>query len=136
MPTSWISIAVLLGLLLLPACGEDEEDSRAATDTVRVTLEAFRIEMPDTLPVGLTAFEITNRDTLEHSFRVEQRTEDLPQNLAPDAIEEELASSLAPDQTGTLVVDLRPSEFRAYCPLADHEQRSMRDEFTAGPRSR
>lgn len=136
MRTSPTSIAVLLGLVLLPGCGGEAGDSGAVSDTIRVTLGAFRIEMPDTLPVGLTIFEITNRDTLEHSFRLEQRTEDLPENLAPDAIEEELRSSLVPGQTGTLTAELRPGEFRAYCPLADHEQRGMRTGFTTGPRSR
>lgn len=130
LPTAF---AVLSAVALLPACAGEGPDTGAGTHTVRVTLRAFRIEMPDTLPPGATTFRITNRDTLEHSFRLEEQVqENLPANLTPDRIDEELESNLAPGQTGTLVVDLRPGDFETSCPLADHEPRGMRRDVAVG----
>lgn len=63
------ALTVLSGLAVPTACVGEDSDA-AAADTVRVALEGFRIEVPGALPARATTFVVTNRVTLEHSFRV------------------------------------------------------------------
>lgn len=79
---------------------------------VPVTLTEYRIDMPATLPAGLTRFTITNSGKAGHNFEIEGQ-----------GIEQELPSVLTPSQTASLEVDLVPGTYRVYCPVRDHATR-------------
>src|SRR5690349_20186425 len=61
--------ALLTTLPLLTACGGNP-DNGAQEQTVQVQLTDQQIQMPASLPSGVTTFEIKNTGTIEHSFGV------------------------------------------------------------------
>lgn len=89
-------------------------------NTVQVTLVDHRIEMPDTLPPGMTTFEIRNNGQRDHNFEIEGQ-----------GIEQKLPANLKNGQSGTLEVDLRPGTYTVYCPVGNHaEERGMTRQLT------
>lgn len=126
-----VSIVLLLALSLA-ACGEeageDEAEYGMETDTgfvrdptmlddpqrVRVTLDDYVIEMPDTVPSGTLVFEANNRGTQDHSLEVEGQ-----------GVHQALPDPADPGNTMELTVDLQPGTYRMYCPVGDHAERGM-----------
>ena len=91
-----------------------------ASAPVLVTLSEYSIEMPATLPAGLTKFEIRNAGQLPHNFEIEGQ-----------GIEKELDEDLAPGASGVLEVDLQPGTNRVYCPVGTHdEEHGMTTQLT------
>ena len=84
--------------------------AETASAAILVTLNEYSIEMPATLPAGLTKFEIRNAGQLPHNFEIEGQ-----------GIEKELEEDLAPGASGTLEVDLQPGTYRIYCPVGTHD---------------
>src|SRR5687767_5186097 len=97
------------------------ETSTATTpSTVQVTLVDYRIEMPASLPAGMTTFEIRNSGQRDHNFEIEGQ-----------GIEQKLPTSLKSGQSGTLEVDLRPGTYTVYCPVGNHaEEHGMTRQLT------
>lgn len=82
---------------------------------IQVTLVDHRITgLPATLMPAQYTFNVTNRGTHEHSFEIEG-----------EGIEKALDRPLQPGQSAKLVVDLHAGTYKAYCPVADHEERGM-----------
>lgn len=88
-------------------------------DAVEVTLSEWKIEMPDTLPPGMTTFAITNSGTEVHSIEIEgQGIEAAPENY------------LEPGTTRMLRVDLKPGTYEVYCPIGNHAEKGMEMTLT------
>ena len=97
-----------------------ETSTAPASNTVQVTLVDYRIEMPASLPAGMTTFEIRNSGQRDHNFEIEGQ-----------GIELKLPTSLKSGQSGTLEVDLRPGTYTVYCPVGNHaEERGMTIQLT------
>lgn len=96
--------ALLTTLPLLTACG-DNNDYEAQAQTVQVQLTDQQIQMPASLPSGMTTFEIKNTGTMEHSFGVS--------GPAGDKV---LDEPLKPGETAELEMDLGTGTYRVYRP--------------------
>ena len=84
--------------------------AETASAPIQVTLSEYSIEMPATLPAGLTRFEIRNAGQLPHNFEIEGQ-----------GIEKMLEEDLAAGASGLLEVDLQPGTYRVYCPVGTHD---------------
>lgn len=102
--------------------GMNMEDEAMGSDTVEVAVVDFEIDMPTTLPGGLTVFEVTNDGTTEHNFEIEGQ-----------GIEQEFPQNLTAGETRTMEVDLQPGTYTIYCPVADHRSRGMELELSVEP---
>lgn len=94
-------------------------DALVAGAQVPVSLTEFAIEMPDTLSAGPVTFAVTNDGTVTHSFEIENAE-----------LEEELAATLEPGETGMLSVDLAAGTYEVYCPVGNHAAQGMETEVT------
>jgi uncharacterized cupredoxin-like copper-binding protein len=91
-----------------------------APSTVQVSLVDYRIEMPASLPAGMTTFEIRNNGQRDHNFEIEGQ-----------GVEQKLPANLKRGQSGTLEVDLRPGTYTVYCPVGNHaEEHGMTMQLT------
>jgi len=81
---------------------------------VEVTLTEHRIEMPRAIPAGKTAFVVTNSGKMKHNFEVEGQ-----------GIEKKFLATVDPSETKTLHVDLKPGNYKVFCPVKDHEEKGM-----------
>jgi len=86
---------------------------------VEVKLREFKIEMPTTLPAGVTTFTVTNTGGDAHSFEIEG-----------NGIEKALATQLQAGQTKTLQVELKPGTYEVYCPVPGHKTLGMARKLT------
>lgn len=86
---------------------------------VEVKLREFKIEMPTTLPAGVTIFKVTNTGSDVHSFEVEG-----------NGIEKELETRLEAGKGGLLQVTLRPGTYKVYCPVDGHKTNGMSLDLT------
>jgi uncharacterized cupredoxin-like copper-binding protein len=85
-----------------------------AVNTVEVELVDGEINMPESLPAGLTEFTVTNNGTEDHNFEIEGQ-----------GIEEVFEEDLAPGDSNTLQVELAAGEYEVYCPVGDHRDMGM-----------
>ena len=97
--------------------------SPAATggNTVEVELSEFNIEMPRSIPAGMTTFRVTNVGTIPHNFQVEGQ-----------GINRVFDTNLQPGATETMEVELRPGTYQVYCPVGNHRQLGMQLELRVG----
>ncbi len=128
-----ISGFLVLTAMALPACqqqgmeetapqgaGDDRATARETSidwgqaNMVDVELTEFKINMPAELPAGPTMFHVHNAGNAVHNIEVEGQ-----------GIEKELESNLEPGGKATLNVNLKPGEYRVYCPVGNHAQRGM-----------
>lgn len=91
----------------------------AELNRVMVELADFEIVMPEAVSAGPTYFDVINVGETEHDLVIEGQ-----------GTEQELDSTLAPNESGTLYVDLQPGTYTVYCPVANHEERGMVQELT------
>ncbi len=99
----------------------------AQNPVVAVRLSEFQIEMPTTLPAGLTTFSVTNAGQMEHNFEIKSEQEE------EDPVEQPLPPNLQPGETRTIQVELQPGIYYAECPLSDHAERGMKLQVTVTP---
>jgi uncharacterized cupredoxin-like copper-binding protein len=85
---------------------------------VDVKLADHRIELPKKVAPGKTAFVVTNAGTTKHNFEVEGQ-----------GLEKKFMLDLAPNETKTLHVELKPGTYKLSCPLADHGEKGMTTEL-------
>ena len=96
--------ALLTTLPLLTACGGNPGNG-AQEQTVQVQLTDQQIQMPASLPSGMTTFEVKNTGSIEHSFGVT--------GPAGDKV---LDKPLKPGETAELEMDLGTGTYRVYSP--------------------
>lgn len=103
-------LAVLAAALtVFMACGGGgghESAPAPQEQTVQVSVTDDHIEMPASLPAGMTKFEVKNSGTHEHSFGIEGPGGD-----------ETLEKSIKPGETATLEMALDAGTYRIYCPV-------------------
>ena len=96
--------ALLTTLPLLTACGGNANNG-VEPQAVQVQLTDQQIQMPASLPSGVTTFEIKNTGSIEHSFGV-----------SGPAGEKVLDQPLKPGETAELEMDLGTGTYRVYSP--------------------
>ena len=96
--------ALLTTLPLLTACGGNGGNG-VEPQTVQVQLTDQQIQMPPSLPSGMTTFEVKNTGSLEHSFGV-----------TGPAGDKMLDKPLKPGETAELEMDLGTGTYRVYSP--------------------
>jgi hypothetical protein len=106
-----------------PAGGPPAEMPRSGANQVVVTLREYEVDMPASIPAGITAFEVANAGSVPHSFRLQGEGTDVS-----------LASDLEPGETAVLEVALEPGSYVVTCPIANHAELGMRVELTVEPR--
>jgi hypothetical protein len=93
---------------------------------VPVTLIDYHFnDLPETLPAGPTDFEVTNEGTEFHVLLIVQRKDGVTQSWdellqSPDfqtSVEDVAGAAAAPGESGYGVVDLKPGEYLALCPV-------------------
>src|SRR5678816_1085816 len=82
---------------------------------VEVTLNEHRIDMPKSLGSGKTAFVVRNSGKEKHNFEIEGQ-----------GIDKKFMTSLSPDESKVLHVDLAPGNYKVICPVKDHEEEGMK----------
>lgn len=121
---------ILIAIVALAGCQRVERETAGGTDTaatmttpapaaVTVNLTEYRIEIPATIPAGLTTFLVTNTGKEKHNFEVEG-----------EQLAMEVADPLEPGQSRTLELDLKPGTYKVYCPMANHDERGMHVQLT------
>ena len=96
-------------------------DARPAPTVVQVRLSEWKVELnPTTVPPGPVAFHVTNAGTIGHAFEVEGHGV------------ERSTSPLYPGKDATLLVNLQPGSYEAYCPIGkgSHEMLGMKGTVT------
>lgn len=86
---------------------------------VNVKLTEHNIAMPQELESGKTAFIVHNAGSEKHNFEIEGQK-----------VEKKFIASLAPDETKVLHIDLKPGNYKVYCPVGDHEKHGMKLDIT------
>ena len=92
-----------------------DEDARK----VEVKLSEHHIEMPKTLGTGKTAFLVRNAGKEKHNFEIKG-----------EGIEKKFFADIAPNDTKVLHVDLKPGNYKIYCPVGDHATDGMAANLT------
>lgn len=135
---------IALGTLLLASCqssyptGSTSSTSSGTTTTapitlgsmtssgsptqqqVEVTLNEYRIDMPDTLTTGHVVFHVVNYGSIPHSFGIRSGSTSTGYGTQGQTFDKSLAANLDPGQSATLEVDLQAGSYTAYCPVSDH----------------
>jgi len=106
-----------------PASSPPADMPPSGANHVLVTLREYEIEMPASMPAGITAFEVANDGRMAHSFRI--------QGVGTDV---SLAGDLQPGDTAVLEVVLEAGSYIVTCPIANHAELGMRLEVEVQPR--
>jgi uncharacterized cupredoxin-like copper-binding protein len=96
-------------------------DAKHAPTIVQVRLSEWKVELtPSTVPPGPVSFHVTNAGTIGHAFEVEGHG--LERSTSP----------LYPGKDATLLVNLQPGSYDAYCPIGkgSHEMLGMKGTVT------
>lgn len=86
---------------------------------VPVKLAEGRIDMPKSLAPGKTDFVVTNKGKQKHNFEITGK-----------GVDETFMLDLAPNETKTLHVDLKPGSYQIACPVLDHNEADMKLTLT------
>src|SRR4030095_16063352 len=81
---------------------------------VDVTLTEHKINMPKSISAGKTAFVVTNNGKDKHNFEIEGQ-----------GLDKKFMLNIAPNDTKTLHVELKPGTYKVICPVGDHAQEGM-----------
>ena len=84
-----------------------------------MTLSEHKISMPKSLISGKTAFFVTNKGTEKHNFEIEGA-----------GLDKKFMLNIAPNDTKTLNVDLKPGTYSVRCPVGDHASEGMTVNLT------
>lgn|SRR5947209_9312338 len=98
--------ALLAGLTFFTACGGAKSGTQPQGQTVQVRITDQGIEMPPSLPSGVTTFQVTNSGSGEHSFGV-----------SGPAGDKRLDHALKPGESASLDMILDSGTYRVYSPV-------------------
>jgi hypothetical protein len=96
----------------------DTPDADARKVTVTLS-DSGGVQMPASLRPGKTAFVVTNNGKQRHSFEIEGKRFSSGQWRAE-------VPALAPKQTKTMQVNLKPGSYEAHCSVANHANKEAR----------
>ena len=82
---------------------------------VDVTLTEHKINMPKSISAGKTAFVVTNNGKDKHNFEIEGQ-----------GLDKKFMLNIAPNDTKTLHVELKPGTYKVLCPVGDHATEGMK----------
>ena len=90
--------------------------------TVNLTAADFKFNPSDpTVKAGQVTFSEKNDGQTAHSLEIEDVT---------PGHDQELEGSVAPGQSGTLTVNLKPGKYEFYCPISNHKELGLEGEIT------
>ena len=93
--------------------------------TVDLSATEYKFDPSDpTVKSGQVTFKETNDGQTAHSLEIEDVTPGHDQRLGGENGE------IAPGQSGTLTVDLKPGKYEFYCPVLNHKELGMEGEIT------
>ena len=124
----------------IAGCGGDDNDdnggstaaSQAQTTTaggggagaggaVQLSARDFSFDPSDpTVKSGEVTFTLKNDGQTAHSLEIED----------VNGEDQEIEGDVAPGQSGTLKVNLKPGTYEFYCPVDDHKEMGMEGEIT------
>lgn len=82
---------------------------------VPVTITDGGLQMPASLRPGKTAFTVTNTGKQNHNFEIEGEN-----------LDKSFWFSIAPKNSKTMQVDLKPGSYEAHCSVADHANKEAK----------
>ena len=92
-----------------------------AGGTVDISAQDFSFAPSDpTVKSGEVTFTLTNDGQTAHSLEIED----------VDGSDAEIEGDVAPGQSGTLKVNLKPGTYEFYCPVGNHKEMGMEGEIT------
>lgn len=112
--------ALLAGLPFLTACGGSKTAAPEAR-MVQVQITDQGIQMPASLPSGVTTFQVSNSGSSEHSFGITGPSGDM-----------KLDAPLKPGESASLDMVLDSGTYRVYSPV-DPGQSSMQMALNVHP---
>jgi iron uptake system EfeUOB component EfeO/EfeM len=86
---------------------------------VDVTLTERNIEMMREIPAGKTAFVVRNNGNERQNFKIEGA-----------GLDKEFMIGVAPNDTKTLNVDLKPGEYKIFVPMSDRKEEPKSHEIS------
>lgn len=123
-----LAVAGAVGLAVGCKGAEETNPPEAeGAQAVQVTVRDFAIELPATMQPGPTEFTVRNAGPSVHNFAI------LGPDGATEVIEERLPEDLESGDKGTFRADLKPGQYRAWCPVADHADHGMMRKFVVAP---
>lgn len=84
------------------------------SDTVRVILDEYVIELPGTLPPGRVVFHVVNEGLEDHNFLVDRAD-----------TRAGIAGAIPPGDSEHLTLELEEGEYTVLCTWAGHDSRGM-----------
>jgi hypothetical protein len=82
---------------------------------VPVTINDGGVQMPASLRPGKTAFIVTNSGKQKHNFEIEG-----------EHLDKSFWFAIAPKDSKTMQVDLKPGSYEAHCSVAEHANKEAR----------
>ena len=82
---------------------------------VKVTITDGGVQMPASLRPGKTAFIVTNTGKQKHNFEIEG-----------EHLDKSFWFGIAPKDSKTMQVDLKPGSYEAHCSVAEHANKETR----------
>jgi uncharacterized cupredoxin-like copper-binding protein len=103
------------------AAGSTGGSATGAGGTVDLSASDFKFDPSDpTVKSGEVTFKMTNDGQTAHSLEIED----------VNGSDQEIEDEVAPGQSGTLKVNLKPGTYEFYCPVDDHKEMGMEGEIT------
>lgn len=82
---------------------------------VSVTITDAGLQMPKSLPAGKTAFVVKNSGKEKHNFAIEG-----------EHLDKSFWFAIAPKNSKTMQVDLKPGSYEAHCSVDDHANKEAK----------
>jgi uncharacterized cupredoxin-like copper-binding protein len=134
-----LAIGAAVAVPLAGCGGDDNDDNGGATEASQASTEAagggasgaagtvdisardFSFDPSDpTVKAGQVTFNLKNDGQTTHSLEIED----------VNGSDAEIEGDVAPGQSGTLKVSLKPGTYEFYCPVDDHKEMGMEGEIT------
>jgi len=91
----------------------------ADAQRVDVQLVEHEIAMPKQVSAGKTAFVVKNSGKAKHNFEI-----------TGHGLDKKFFTTVDPNETKTLHVDLKPGTYKVFCPVGDHEEHGMKVDLS------
>jgi uncharacterized cupredoxin-like copper-binding protein len=123
----------------IAGCGgssNDNSTTNASTNTSTAAATGAATGAGGTVSLSATDFKFTPSDPTVKSGNVtftEQNNGQVTHSLEIENVngqDKELEGTVAPGQTGTLTVNLKPGKYEFYCPVDNHRGMGMTGEIT------